>query len=115
VKTENKKDATNQQENPENSNSKEYFKQALKQSPEGIDAIVSLKQQPISNQQHAKTLEKNYPKNRNKEDEMFDDESNFIHNTTGDKDRKRRKTLGKTLVLSASKMFQPGSNENACP
>jgi hypothetical protein len=59
-------------------------------------------------------MEKEHPKNRNKDDDLYEDENSFVHNTTGDKDRKRRKTL-KTLVLSGSEMYQPGSNENACP
>jgi hypothetical protein len=59
-------------------------------------------------------MEKTHPKNRNNEDDFFEDENSFNHNTTGDKDRKRRKTL-KTIVLSGSKMYQPCNNENQCP
>ena len=43
---------------------------------------------------------------------MFEDDD-FIHNTTGNQDRKRRKTCLKTLVLSGNKNYE---NEAAtCP
>lgn len=50
---------------------------------------------------HATTVDK-LPKNQ--QEDYFDDD-NYNHNTTGDKDRKKRKVM-KTLVLSGSKMYQ---------
>jgi hypothetical protein len=59
--------------------------------------------------QHANTMEKNPPRNR---EELFEDDI-YIHNTTGDQDRKRRKTCVKTLVLSGNKNYE--NEPTACP
>lgn len=49
---------------------------------------------------HATTVDK---VSKIQQEDYFDDD-NFNHNTTGDKDRKKRKAM-KTLVLSGSKNF----------
>jgi hypothetical protein len=54
-------------------------------------------------------MEKNPPRNR---EELFEDDD-FIHNTTGNQDRKRRKTCLKTIVLSGNKNFE--NEQTPCP
>jgi len=79
----------------------------FKEDPKKGEVIInnSGPTQQIENQSfHANTIKKVYPSS--KERVEYFDEDNFPHNTTGDKDRKRRKNV-QTVILSGKKGLNP--------
>ena len=80
------------------------FGSAISKMPREVEQSDKKESCPKQVTQHANTMEKS----RNRE-ELLQDEANFIHNTTGNQDRKRRK-----IVMSGNKNFE-NQTIVACP